>query len=119
MTLTRDAILAKTDLARELVDVPEWGGNVFVREMRADERDAFEQLGLARGWNEPTKNGLAGFRAAMCAACVCDERGELIFGREHVEALGQVSASALNRVFEVAIKLNPLGASEVEGMRKN
>ena len=40
--LTRDLILGMDDLSRVRVDVPEWGGHLFVRSMTGMERDAFE-----------------------------------------------------------------------------
>ena len=43
MALDRDAILAQpVVLPRELVDVPEWGGDVWVRMLTASERDQLE-----------------------------------------------------------------------------
>src|SRR3989304_4330704 len=40
--LTRDEILNANDLAREQVEVPEWGGAVLVRALTGRERDAYE-----------------------------------------------------------------------------
>ena len=42
-TLTKDQIVAAVDIKTEVVEVPEWGGAVAVRELTGLERDAFEQ----------------------------------------------------------------------------
>ena len=42
MGLSRDEILGKRRGKVEEIKVPEWGGTVFVREITASERDAFE-----------------------------------------------------------------------------
>jgi hypothetical protein len=49
MTLTRDSILNAKDLKKELVKVPEWGGEVYVRCMTGSERDAFESEAYQSG----------------------------------------------------------------------
>ena len=40
--LTRDQILQANDLVTETVEVPEWGGSVFVKSLTGVERDQFE-----------------------------------------------------------------------------
>ena len=42
MLLTRDKILSADDIRSERVKVPEWGGEVIVREMTGAERDEWE-----------------------------------------------------------------------------
>ena len=46
--LNREAILAAEDLPRELVEVPEWGGAVYVRALTGAERDQFEASKIGR-----------------------------------------------------------------------
>ena len=40
--LSRDEILAADDIQIELLEVPEWGGSIFVKGMTGAERDRFE-----------------------------------------------------------------------------
>ncbi len=49
-TLNRDQALAaqKRELKRETVPVPEWGGDVIVRELSAKERDEYEASTVKR-----------------------------------------------------------------------
>jgi hypothetical protein len=113
MTLTRDMILEAADLKREPVNVPEWGGDVYVSSFTGTERDAFEAK-LAEG-----KGAMKNIRALLVAYCAVDEHGNRIFQDKDAEVLGRKSAIALNRVFEVAMRLNGIGAKEVSDMEKN
>jgi hypothetical protein len=112
-TLTRNEILKANDLDRELVPVPEWGGDVYVRAMSGAERDKFESsLTINRGKNS-TMN-LANIRAKLAAMSICDESGKRLFDEADIQALGQKSAAALQRVFVVAQRLSGIGDDAVQ-----
>lgn len=120
--LTREQILQADDLPRELVPVPEWGGEVWVRTLTGTERDTFESETLLfrpRGESAPNLDALHQTRARLCARAVCDERGRRLFSDDDVAALGQKSAAALDRVFEVAARLNRISARDLEELEKN
>lgn len=116
--LTRDAILQAQDLPRELVSVPEWGGDVYVRTLTGKERDALE-ASVVEMKGKRAETNLKNLRAKLCALAMVDEAGEKIFSEADVEALGGKSALALDRVFSVAQRLNGLGADDVEALTKN
>jgi hypothetical protein len=117
--LSVDEILALDDLPRERVAVPEWGGEVFIRTMRGDERDEFEGMeALFRKGKETTK-GMRGFRARLVVFTACCESGELMFKPEQSAALGQKSSSIVSRLFDVAAKLNGFTNADVEELEKN
>lgn len=111
--LTRDQILAVNDLKPfvEAVDVPEWGGTVYVRVMTGGERDAFE--------GKFTRDKHNNLRAFLAVCTVCDANGVSLFKSEDVAALGEKSSAALDRVFDVALRLNRLRASDVAELEKN
>lgn len=109
--LTADDILAADDLERQLVEVPEWGGSVFVRGLTGLERDSFE-AGVVDQRNKGRLN-LQNFRARLCALTMVGEQGERLFNEAQAEALGRKSAQALQRVFEVAQRLSGLSAADV------
>lgn len=119
--LTREQILDAQDLAQEAVPVPEWGGAVMVRGLTGTERDAFELTIVAMSQNgRRTNMNLANFRAKLVARCVVEpESGARLFGDEEAALLGQKSAAALQRVFEVAQRLSGLTAADVEELTKN
>ncbi len=117
--LSRDDILNAEDRVRELVEVPEWGGSVYVRSMEGIERDRYE-MGLTRlGRNE--KGGLEveglnadNIRARLCAMTIVDEDWTNLFTERDVLVLGHKSAAALDRCFSVAQRLSHLTDEDVE-----
>ena len=113
-------ILALDDLPREKVSVPEWGGDVFIRTMRGDERDEFEGAeALFRKSAGKGPRAMRGFRARLLVFTVCDEAGRLLFAPEQAAALGQKSSAIVSRLFDVAAKLNGFTQSDVEELEKN
>lgn len=111
--LTRDAILRADDLPRELVDVPEWGGEVYVRSLTGAERDRFEASMIEQRGKSQHVN-MANIRAKLASLTICDENGARLFGDEDVKALAGKSAAALNRVFDAARKLSGLADDDVK-----
>lgn len=114
--LTKEQILKAEDLPREVVDVnAEWGGEVTVRTLSAHERDLWE-LRQAGKSEKPDEFNV---RASLCALCMVDAEGKQMFGLVEVAALGKKSGAALDKVFEVACRLNRIGAEKVEEAKKN
>lgn len=116
--LSREAILAVPDLQSEVVNVPEWGGDVKVQGLTGAQRDAFEgsvMLGKGKDRDVNLKN----LRAKLVALSIVDEKGARLFTDADVNALGAKSATALNRVFEVAQRLSGLTGEDVEALEKN
>jgi len=113
--LNRESILQTNDLPSELVSVPEWGGEVYVRTLTGTERDAFEQA-LSGKKNKPNLDNV---RARFAVLTICDENGKRLFSDGDVKALGEKSASALDRVFEVASRLNGFSSEDAEELAKN
>ena len=116
--LTRDAILKAAVLKTEDVPVPEWGGSVLVRELRGRERDEWEaSLAVQRG--RQMVPDVANMRAKLVARTIVGEDGEPLFTQQDVNALGELSAAALDRVFEVASRLSALNPDSLEEKAKN
>ena len=114
--LSKNDILQASDLATEDVPVPAWGGTVRVRSMTGRDRDAFsESLARDASGNVDFTN----YRAKLVAKCAVDENGVQIFTEDDIAALAGKSASALATVFEVADRLNSVGASAIEDSKKN
>jgi len=115
--LGRDAILAAATLKTEDVPVPEWGGSVLVRELRGRERDEWEaSLAVQRG--QQMVPDTANMRAKLAARCIVGEDGEPLFTQQDVNALGELSAAALNRVYEVAARLSALNQDALDELGK-
>ena len=117
--LDRAAILAQDDLRYEDLQIPEWGGAwVRVRSMSASERDRFEAGTVQRNGREVTTN-LENIRARLCIMCLVGEDGERLFDETDTFPLGGKSAAALQRVFEVAQRLNGLREEDVNELAAN
>lgn len=121
--LGRDAILRASALRTEEVKVPEWmdpdsGADVvLVRELRGRERDEWEaSLAVQRG--KQMVPDVANMRAKLVARSVVGQDGEPLFSQQDVNALGELSAAALDRVFEVASRLSGLNPADLEEMGK-
>lgn len=116
--LTREQILAVSDIQIETVTVPEWGGDVCVRSITGTERDWLEM----NIYSERTKGkevNMKNFRAKLLSLCLCDEKGDSLFTEKDVEALAKKSASALQRTFTVAQRLSGLSNDEADDILKN
>jgi len=112
--LSRKQILGAKDRVTEQVSVPEWGGEVLVATISGAARDRFEASIIGDGQRD-----ISNVRAKLAAACMVDEKGELLFTAEDVEALGQKSAAALERVVQVAQRLNRIGERDLEDLKGN
>jgi len=123
-TLTRDAILNAEDRVRELVHVPEWGGSVWVRSLEGIERDrlesSFVRYGKVGGRLEAEFNASAQdvVRARLCAMTMVDDDWHNLFSEADVLVLAHKSASALDRVFQVAQRLSGLTERDVEALKE-
>jgi hypothetical protein len=118
--ITKQQILAATNLPIEPVDVPEWGGTVHVRTMSGTERDAFEQTMIAlKAGGGKGATDLSNIRARLAVRTLCDADGTRLFIDDDAEALGQTSGRALDRVFGVAQRLNGMTAEDVKELVGN
>lgn len=114
MLLSREQIIGADDRKTQDVEVPEWGGTVRVRALSGAERDSYE-AGIVQLRADGTKQvNLKNLRGRLVSLSCVDEDGNRIFTDEDATALGDRSASALERVFDVARKLSGLSEDDVE-----
>lgn len=98
------------------VEVPEWGGVVRVQSLTGKERDEFE-AGLSETRGTKTKSNYKNFRAKMVALCAVDEEGKILFTNKfQIDALGDRSVAALQRVFNVCQALNRMTDEDVDSL---
>lgn len=111
--LSKQDILAANDMRREEVEVPEWGGSVYVRSLSADEKDSFEFKMYTQ------KQTGRGIRAAYVGLSLVDDMGVRLFTDEEVPMLGTKFAGAVDRVFEVVSRLNRISEKDLDDLEKN
>jgi len=114
--LNRDQILAADDLSREVVAVPEWGGEVVVVGCMAAERDRYEMMWA--NWSQKDV-AVSDIRGWLVCRCLRDEDGKRMFSDKDTRALGAKSAKVVDRLWDVARRLSGLSDEDVEELEKN
>ncbi len=115
--LSRDVIFAADDLITERVEVPEWGGHVFVKTLPGYQRDQFDQA--VQNNRRGKRLNLEGLSALLVVRTTCDAKGQRLFTEADLKALNNKSCKAIGRIFEVASRLNGLSAEDVETLLGN
>ena len=112
----REQILAAQDLKKVEVDIPEWGGKFYVRELTGTERGDLERrVSEAIKANTLREN----YRGLVVIASLVDESGQRIFTFDDLTLVSGKSGKLLERVGKVAESLNKLSDEEVEALAKN
>lgn len=106
MALSKAKILAANDNKLDKTNVPEWGGEVYLKVLSGTDRDAFEE-----GYSEQK---MKNFRSRFLVLTLCDEKGERLFTEAEVDELGKKSAVVLARLFDKAWALNAFRNEDVE-----
>ena len=121
--LDKDALLRKEDLEIVQVDL---GKNeyVFVRQMTGRERDGFERSLVHRFKDAKGRFDyemrLDDFRAKLAVHTVCDDKGNLLLQPGDYEQLStNMSAARLEKIVNVAQKLNAITEEDKEELIKN
>lgn len=113
LNLTREQILSADDRPVVAVEVPEWGGTVYVRTLSGIDRAKFEALCAG----QPVETGQ--IMEKLVAFAACDESGNSLFTQDDVTELSKKNATVLLRVFSVASRLNALQESDIEKIKGN
>lgn len=119
VALTREQILGAKDMLVEPVEIPAWGGTVYVRTMSARARDLFEGSRVRVTEDRKTEIISDNTRARLLSMCVCDEHGVLLFTEQDIAALGEKNALAADTLYDVALRLNAMRLMDLEKKLKN
>jgi len=109
--LTREMIEKASELKTKVVTVPEWGGDVLIRELTGTERDAYEASLMAdkRGGKPKVEN----LRARLVGRCMVDGATmQRLYSDQEVLVLGNKSAAVLDRLFDVCRELSGMTTEE-------
>jgi len=121
--LNRQQIDAARDIPEEIVPCPEWGGDARIVGFSGAARDAWESDLLAAGAGHDgesvVKSRMENIRASLVARCLVDADGNRLYSDAEIAALGRKSAVVLDRLYEVASRLNKLRKSDIEELEKN
>jgi len=112
MSLKDRLLSLRASVPSEIVEVP-GVGQVEVRGLTAAGRDEWEsRLFNGRGRN------LRNVRASLVALCVFDN-GARVFESADIEAMGEMPASVIDRLYDIAMRLSGIGATEQEKLEGN
>ena len=113
--MDRESILSASDTPKlEAIDVAEWGGKVYIKVMSGSERDRWE---IDATHSIRSKN--LNIRAILCVLTVCDKDGKRIFKDDDAQALGEKSSIILDKVFQVARRVNKLTDDDLQELEGN
>lgn len=102
MALSREQILTASPALRvERVQVPEWGGEVCVREMTAGERDRWDAWQI----DHTGPDRFNDLRARLLVTVLCDDAGARLFSDTDIEHVSRMPASIITRIWSVAVDL--------------
>lgn len=139
MLITKDQILAARGKRKTvIIDVPEWfpDGQVLVMEMSGKERDAFDADMISIQGNGKQQLNLRNVRAKLVAKCIVNPADfileessdgriisatlklgntpERVFNDIEANDLGDLSATALERVFSAAQELSGITKKDID-----
>lgn len=97
--LTKEDILGASDLDRVEVEVPEWGGSVWIRPLTVAERAKTENAVK----NESTGNDLFALTVSMAAV---DEDGKQLFNKNDLHKLKEKNGAVVQRLYQKAVEIN-------------
>jgi hypothetical protein len=118
--LSKAEILGKD--RKKFIDVPvkEWEGSVRLQELSASDRDMWE----SESFNVAPDGSTAKFnpkhaRARLIVRCLVDEQGKRLFTDDEVAAVGSLSASTIQKLFNKARTLNAITDDDIKELEKN
>lgn len=100
--LSGDDIEKADDIHIEHVDVPEWGGRVYLRTLKLDDYLACFDKG------DTTQR----LNAKITLASICDRAGNLLIPKDRWDAMMQKSGRALLRLVPAAKRVNGMDDDE-------
>jgi hypothetical protein len=98
------------DIKIKEVEIPEWGGTVYVRSMDGVLRDWVEAE-----WRKPNPTNV---RAMICVATICDADGKLLFDNKDVETLSKKNYAALDRIVIASAEINEITQKQIDDLKK-
>lgn len=110
MELNKEQILSADDLQIEEMEIPEWGGTIYIRVMTGTERNLFVQ-DIYTSEDKEDEVDLS-IRFKLCAATIVNSKGERLFSESEIETLSNKSFIVLDRIYRKAEILNCIDDAE-------
>lgn len=116
--LTKELILACTDLKTETVDVPEWGGEVLLQGLNGEQREVVEiRIDKATKKDAEAWKGVKALTLSF--GIINPDKTPMFAGEKDVAALAKKSSAAIDRLFERLLTLSGMTKKDREEIAKN
>lgn len=116
--LSRGDILGADDLDIEPVEVPEWGGTVYIRQLTGAEREAFEDETLTGDPSDPEVVRTR-LRERLLVKTLCGPDGDRLLEDGDEDELAEKSGDVIGRLFQVSQEINGMTPEAVEELLGN
>jgi len=127
--LSREQILNKIDIEIKEIPVPEWDGNIFIRQLSRGEQDTYlkRQYGDTRlKQDSKAKNqeisavNIYGHDAYLCVCGICNEDGTPLFKQTDIDDLKKKNGAVIGRIAIEIVKFSGMaGDVQIEDEVKN
>jgi len=107
--LTFDEILATSDLSQEVVDIPQWGGKVKIKELTKAARERLSKQATVNGQVDSDK-----LQVLMLAECLEEPKITV----EQAQQLWEKSAAAVDKILFAILEINGLSELAQKEMQK-
>jgi hypothetical protein len=119
---TRESILGASDRIAGYLDIPEWGGRVYLATLTVAQRAKFlEALSRLRAGNDSVEQAMNYYQAqvGLLADAVVGQDSVALFTGADVERLATKSPALVGRVYDEIVRLNGFSVVATEEKAKN
>ena len=117
--LTKEQILAASDVQVDRVDVPAWGGSVYVRTMTGKESDRLYQSIIDPKTHKVSIELMEGYKARQAVVFLSDAQGNRLFTDDEADAVSGKLHLVLETICEAGRRVNKMDEDDVDGLEKN
>ena len=104
--LTRAAILSLNDHKLLAVDVPEWGGRIWMKSINGRQREHHTQMHREKQFET--------IRAYLICCTACDSEGTRLFKDSDVDTINDKNAEVIFRLYTAALTVSGFFADDTE-----
>lgn len=116
MELLKEDIINRDDRTLTKINVPEWGGHIYIRPLSGIERVAYEESVAALPKDE--KNGIQVITRFL-AMVLTDSKGDRLFSENDHNELAKKRWDVIMRIFNKAGRINAIDEKSIDELEKN
>lgn len=117
--LTKEQILAKRERRYKDVPIPELGGSIRIRSLKAAEISAWQASMLDPKTGEPCVKRQKQGRERLVAISAVNDNGTLMFSKDDLESLNQIENSIVGRIAVESQKFSGIDQDDYEEILGN